>query len=343
MDSAHSPRLVFNPLPILTMRKISLVVCVFRERDLLDRLLREMAGLYDDLVVVHDGPEKLNSDQPSPAIGAERAPAIDFSQIETTILPHSPYRQPSLPAKPGSIHELVLGHGGQFFEGPRCFQQEPHWPFAWSKAQHDWTFRLDADEFPSADLKEWLERFRAGPEPPPEVSGYTCIWPLWDGTRPVTRSWPRGRIFLIHRRRVRFFGMVEHVPVPDGHYEPQPFVLRHEPTRKSYGLRNILVRQQGYAWRRAIAHSLLGNPLDLPRWRCASAEWPAFWNRLRSHPILYGFYALFRGTILTIRDQWQVEGKIKPLMAVACPLHHMLIGLLYLRLKRGTAASTRRA
>jgi hypothetical protein len=40
------------------MPKISLFVCLYKERDLLERLLQHAEGCYDDLVVVHDGPEQ---------------------------------------------------------------------------------------------------------------------------------------------------------------------------------------------------------------------------------------------------------------------------------------------
>ncbi len=315
------------------MRPISLVVCICRERELLARLLQESAGLYDDLVVVHDGPEQPEPEKPA-VIAAPGANALDFSRIDPGTPPIPVYREPNVPPRPGSIHELVVKHGGRFFEGPRCFQQEPHWPFAWSQARHDWILRLDADEYPSVEMKMWLEGCRAAPEPPADVSGYTCIWPLWDGVRAVTRRWPAGRIFFIHRRRVRFFGMAEQVPVPDGRYEPLALVLRHEPVRKSYGLKNILVRRQGSVWRRVIAQSLLGSPLDLPRWRWQSAEWPEFWSRLRARPVRYGLYSFLRGTAVTIRDQWRTERTFKPLMALAGPLHHLLIALLYRSMKR---------
>lgn len=39
------------------MPKLSLVVCLYRERDLLARLLDHAADCFDDLVVVHDGPD----------------------------------------------------------------------------------------------------------------------------------------------------------------------------------------------------------------------------------------------------------------------------------------------
>src|SRR5215468_5888457 len=99
-----------------------------------------------------------------------------------------------------------------FFEQPRRFQQEPHWPFAWEQAHHDWILRWDADEFPSEDMRHWLSTFRTQPEPSANISGYTCIWPLWDGQRARTKRWPR-RIYLIHRQRVRFFGLVHQAPI----------------------------------------------------------------------------------------------------------------------------------
>ncbi len=152
----------------------------------------------------------------------------------------------------------------------------------WGQAKHDWILRLDADEFPGAEMKQWLHTFRHAPEPPPEISGYTCIWPLWNGSREVTKKWPPGRIFLFHRQRVRFFGMVEQMPVPDGIYQPLDFILRHQPERKSYGLHNILVREQAYLWRERIANSLLGKPTDLPCWRWESEEWPLGWEQTGS-------------------------------------------------------------
>lgn len=40
------------------MPAISLVVCVYKQRDLLKRLLDSAEGCYDDLVVIHDGPDE---------------------------------------------------------------------------------------------------------------------------------------------------------------------------------------------------------------------------------------------------------------------------------------------
>jgi hypothetical protein len=274
------------------MPALSLVVCVYRERELLTRLLEATRGLYADLVVVHDGPDDTG------------------------------------------VRELVEKTGGRLYERPRAFQQEPHWPFAWGEARHDWILRLDADEVPSPALIEWLRRFKAVEEPATDVSGFTCIWPLWNGVRIVSRRWPAGRSFLFHRHRVRFFGMVEQTPVPDGRFENLELVLEHRPLRKSYGLANLLLRRQAYHWRERIATSLLGSPSDLECWRWGTAGWPPVWEQIRQRSVRTALVRLTRGTLATLRDQWRAERHFFPLAAVSGPVHHALICLKYWQLRR---------
>src|SRR5215510_4248961 len=109
------------------MPKTSLIVCIYGDRQPLQRLLERSEGCYDELLVVHDGP--------------------DFEDVRS----------------------LVEKYGGRFRERPRAFSQEPHFPFAFGQASNDWILRLDSDEFPSTELREWLVRFRHAPEPPTDV------------------------------------------------------------------------------------------------------------------------------------------------------------------------------
>jgi hypothetical protein len=306
------------------MPAISLVVCVFKERDLLERLLKTSSGLYDDLVVVHDGPESTTGNTD---LQRSAPVAIDFATLAPDASLPSGYIEFFPPAKTGSIHDLVQKHSGRYFEGPRCYQQEPHWPFSWWQAKNDWILRLDADESPSRELMEWLHRFRDSPEPRNDVSGCTSVWPLWNGTRAVTTGWPFGRIFLFHKHKVRFFGMAEQVPIPDMLFEPLDLVLHHRPKRKSYGLRNVLLRRQAYFWRRVIAQSLMGKPTDLPRWRWTSNEWPEFWYNLRRRPLRHSFVSLARFPVHQFRGMLAV-GQLPLISECLNPaLHHFMLGL----------------
>lgn len=278
------------------MPAISLVVCVYKDTALIERLLQEGADCYDDLVVVHDGPADTDASR--------------------------------------RIEQLVVQHNGRFFFRPRAFQQEPHWPFAWEQAKHDWILRLDADEFPSEELKRWLRRFRGCDEPSEAISGYTCIWPLWNGRKSVTKRWPDRRIFLFQKQRVRFFGMAEQVPIPDTFFEPLELVLNHQPNRKSYGVRNVLLRRQAYLWRQVIAQSLMGKPTDLPRWRWTSDDWPEFWRNLRRHPLRHSLVSLVRFPVHQFRGMLAV-GEMPLISECLNPaLHHFMLGLRVLVEKR---------
>ena len=305
------------------MPEISLVVCVRDEDHLLARLLEHAAGCYDDLVIVNDGANHDNGIEPP--VGAPlKEMAFDYEALPTQALVPRFYKKSS-PHNSESVK--VLQHGGRYFEGPRCYQQEPHWPFAWWQARHDWILRLDADEFPSEELKVWLRQFRGLSEPAGEVSGYTCVWPLWNGTKTVTTRWPAGRIFLFHRRRVRFFGMVEQVPVPDKPWESLDLVLHHQPKRKSYGVRNILLRRQAYLWRRVIAQSLMKKPTALPHWRWTPDAWPAHWDFARNHPLQYSVTNLFRLPLGQLKGMLKAN-EFPSISACLNPgLHHFMLGL----------------
>jgi Glycosyl transferase family 2 len=273
------------------MPAVSLVVCAYSERELLERLLQKSQGCYDELIVIHDGPDTFGV----------RVSAEQFH--------------------------------GRFFEQPRAFQQERHLPFAFAQATHDWILHFDADELPSDELKDWLVRFRTQRDPGLGVPGYTCIWPLWNGKKAVSKkTW--GRIFLFNRSMVRFFGMAEQAMIPDGKFEPLDMVLHHQPRRKSYGFYNVLIRKQAYRWRAVIAQSLLGKPTDLPCWRWESEQWPEEWEVIRRRPFRTALSRLVLGTYRALRSNWRADRRFYPLIALNGPVHHALICLKFWQVRR---------
>ncbi len=257
---------------------------------MLQRQLDRAEGCYDDLVVVHDGPDDTD------------------------------------------VRSLVESYGGRFFEQPRAFQQEPHWPFAWAQARHDWILRWDADEFPSDTLNDWLRAFRAAPEPPGGVAGYTCILPLWDGTRARTRRWPR-RISLIHRQRVRYFGMAEQAPVTESEFVPLDLILHHQPHRKSYGFRYAVARPKVRRWYAEIARALLGKPTDLPCWRWESPEWPKRWEQIRQRPLRTAVWRFVVSPIGNAREMIECGEFPWPSFLVYFPLQHWMTCMSYFRIR----------
>jgi glycosyltransferase involved in cell wall biosynthesis len=274
------------------MPPVSLVVCVYNERELLERLLQRAEGCYDDLTVVHDGPDTQN------------------------------------------IKAVVAAYSGHFHENERRGSLESQSPYAWPLAKSDWIFRPDADEFPSDEMKKWLQDFRLAPEPSQEVSGYTCYWPLWNGKKVISKKiWP-GRLFLFNRQHVRFFGMIEQTPIPDGCFKPTELTLFHQPKRKSYGFHNVLIRKQAYRWRAIIAQSLLGKPTDLPCWRWTDTEWPPGWEQIRQHPLQTAARRLVLGTLRSLRAQWRADKRFYFEAALNGPIHHALLCLKFWQMRR---------
>jgi hypothetical protein len=236
-----------------------------------------------------------------------------------------------------NARSVVEAAGGNFFERPPSFLQEPHWPFAWAQAKHDWILRFDADEFPSEEMKLWLREFRRAPEPPADISGFTCNWPLWDGEKAISKKWPGMRLFLFDKQRVRFFGMCEQAPIPDGKCLPLDLVLHHQPMgRKVSGFRNILVRTQSWRGADFIARCLLGKPTDLVCWRWKSENWPMAWEQIRQRPLWTAFKRLVKVTFRVLCDQWKAEKKFFPSTAISVSLHHAIICLKFWQLKQKT-------
>ena len=304
------------------MPAISLVVCVHGEVDLLGRLLREADGCFDDFVVVHDGALMFAGEETGIL---DRPQPLDFAELPKNA-PLPPGYERVDRADAGALAELVSSQGGTLFVGPRCFQQEPHWPFAWWSAGNDWILRFDADEFPSRELRNWLMSFRGSPDP--QQPGYTCIWPLWNGKRALNSTWPNDRIFLFDKRRVRFPGMVEEVPIPEGEYQRLPLVLHHQPRRKSFGIRNLVLRKQAYHWRNVIVHSLLSDATNVPRWRWRLREWPPSWEEFRSHPLRTALKRLVLFPVYTAKILLHHHLYSCLYSVPLAGLHHFLIGVL---------------
>lgn len=305
------------------MPKISLVVCLYKERDLLERLLHHAEGCYDDLVVVHDGPEAGDPDwKPGP-------PSLELAIDWACVPPDAPlpvvFQKCQSVAKPGSLREFVEKKGWRFFEHPRVGSLEGQSPFAWWAAKHDWILRLDADEFPSEEMKIWLKDFRIAPDPPEDSSGFSCIWPLWKGKSLHSSKWPSGRLFLFNKNAVSFFGLVEQSPILENKAFGLQILLHHQPHRKSYGIRNIIFRKQAYIWRSVIANSLLDSPLSLPRWRWSSASWPSGWTSIIEAPLFEGIYRLVKFPFQQASSMRAAGIFPSPSICLNPALHHFLL------------------
>jgi hypothetical protein len=157
--------------------------------------------------------------------------------------------------------------------------------------------------------------------------------PLWDGRRALTRRWPR-RVILIHRQRVRFFGMPDQGPLPDGRFESLDRVLHHQPERKAHGLSYMLKRRKVRRWFDLIAEALQGKPTDLPCWRWDSPDWPSRWERIRRRPVWTALTRLVLSPVGNLREMKACNEFPNPWRVVSFPLQHAMMSLHFIRLRR---------
>jgi hypothetical protein len=335
------------------MPKVSLVVCLRNETAFLKRLLQNCSSCYDDLVVVHDGWEdtQLHPNSPiskefkdaadDPGLKKPGAPpweiSLDYSKLKKNASDPTGYRPISGAIPRSGLSKLVERHHGRLYVGPRCFQQEPHWPFAWWKARHDWILRLDADEYPSKEMRVWLRGFRKTAFALKNISGFSCLWPFWDGREEFFFTQMEWRPFLFHKQRVSFVGMAEQGPIPAFKWKSTGLTLHHRPHRSSFGLNYVLFRRQSYRWRKCIAASLMRRPIDLPCWHYSRETWPIHWAQIIQKPWSVGLRRFIRILAVNLGSMPKKGFKFFQSELFGAPFHQLLISWTYgfCRLKSG--------
>jgi len=77
----------------------------------------------------------------------------------------------------------------------------PILPILFRKVKGPWIFKLDADEFLSAELKKNIRKLIKNPE----VDAYIFRWPFWNGKKYITKNCPT-KISLYRKSKMSYFG-----------------------------------------------------------------------------------------------------------------------------------------
>lgn len=223
-----------------------MIVCTFGDRAPLGRLLDQSRDCYDELMVIHDGPdfEDVRSlVEPFGGRFVERPRA--FSQE-----PHIPF------AIGQARNDWILRFDTD--EYPSTELKE------WLRE-----FRRTDDVDSKIAGYQWIC---------PAWNGHKRITENWP--HKFVRLFNRNRVSVVGvcengpqpdvgyscpKMRLRFW---------------------HEPKTPSHGLRNIFGKPRTDQAKRNLARALLGSPLDHPTWRHHTEEWPAGWQDVKEHPVL---------------------------------------------------------
>lgn len=208
---------------------ISACLAVHNEEAVIDRCLRSLDGVVDEIVIVHDGECR-----------------------DRTL-------------------EIARSYDCRIFVRPHLSPEHQR-VFAYEQARGTWLIRIDADEFLSDELRERIRALAADPE----ANGHTFRWPMWDGTRYITRN-GAPRLAMFRRAHTHVLGVPESAESVDPPIKNWPYVLEHRPLYNNFTLRVIATK-----WRqRAVRHAraFVGNFADVPRF---NYDGPMRWPRRRT-------------------------------------------------------------
>ena len=101
-------------------------------------------------------------------------------------------------------------------------------PFAYGlkRAKYNWILKLDDDESLSKNFRKNIRKLVQNEE----VDAFSFIHPLWNGKKPITRTWPRKTI-LVRKSKISYLGFpgfdmsINHL----GKEEKTNLVLFHKP------------------------------------------------------------------------------------------------------------------
>ena len=234
------------------MPAVTMIVCTYGDRVPLSRLLEQSRGCYDELIVIHDGPDFEDVRTLVEQYGGrfmERPRA--FSQE-----PHSPF------AIGQASHDWIL----RFDTDEYPSTELKNWLREFRNADH-----VEA----TIAGYQWICPAWDGRKP------ITKNWP-----NKSVRLFDRRHVSVVG---VCENGPQAD---PDYIMPKIPLRFCHEPPVRSHGLQNIFGKKRTAQARNNLVQALFGSPLEHPTWRYQADVWPSGWQDVKEHPIRTGLWRL---------------------------------------------------
>lgn len=181
----------------------------------------------------------------------------------------------------GIVDEIIVVHDGECADGtleicrkftdkifvrPHAGAMEMHRPFCFREAAGEWILQIDADEYLSAELKTALRRF-AGTD----AAAYEFLWPLWDGEKYITRSWPY-KICFFRKDKISFLAIPHFEILVQGRVARSQLRLEHRPGYDNYSWR--VFKDKWLRWARLQAAAYLLPFFKIEKYNYNSETWP---------------------------------------------------------------------
>lgn len=128
--------------------------------------------------------------------------------------------------------EIARRYTDNIFIRERQFGSDPHRIFLLEKAKNNWVFMIDADEYLSEELADFLLLNSLDDE---LVAAYAFKWPIWDGERYATSN--NYRACLFNKKKVWAISLHNFSIQVAGKVCKKDFILEHRPKGCKIGLK----------------------------------------------------------------------------------------------------------
>lgn len=176
---------------------------------------------------------------------------------------------------------------------------DPHRIFILKQAKNDWIFMIDADEFLSGGLKDFLKNATLEPA----FGAYSFKWPLWNGTRYVTAS--NYRACLFNRPKVWAVGLHNFSIQTTGHIEKIDFTLEHQPKQNKVAFQRFSGQFKTRIDRDARCFLQGFEALEKFNESLIPASFKVWFDRYLNHPLLYSYFNFVHHLFGSLKNTWR--------------------------------------
>lgn len=174
---------------------------------------------------------------------------------------------------------IAESFGAKVFVRPHQGEAEIQRPFSYEQASHNWILQIDADEFLSPELKSRLAELVSDKT----VNAYQFIWPIWNGKKKVSQSWPY-KLCLFRKDKISFLGIPHFVPEIQGKLKNSKLILEHQPDYNNLSLG--IFQKKWRSWAKIQAQCYLQDFKTVSRYNWSGEEWPSKIIMRRNFPLL---------------------------------------------------------
>ncbi len=187
--------------------------------------------------------------------------------------------------------DIAVSYGARIIEAERTGEAEPLRPLSYREARGEWILQLDADEYLSSELGEALPQLITAQD----VDAYEFVWPLYDGRRYRTKSWPCKRC-LFRRNAIGFLAIPHAIVEVQGRVVRSRLRLEHMPLYENYSWQTV--KHKWLGWARVQSVYYHKDITDIDRFGLVSDTWSRLVSWRRRVPLLLllpdALYAIVR-------------------------------------------------